>query len=135
MSEHVLATTADGDEQRRMALLFAFHGPLTIEALEAAGLAVRPDVMKAAGVDVVLGPKVAGLLEDAGAVVEQVRSRPARTREDDRVAAEISAITIERFRGRTGLPDEAIDAALAALRDPGRRFTGPTRWVIRARVA
>jgi ubiquinone/menaquinone biosynthesis C-methylase UbiE len=254
MSEYVLATPADDDERRRMALLFAYHGPLTIEALEAAGvsrgwrcleigagggditrwlarrvlpsgaviavdlethwleplrqegvdvrrgdfgqldlerasfdlivaqmlllhlpdpaeacrrfvelsapggqivihdvdftplaladaspteaagLGVMVDVMTAAGVDVVLGPKVAGLLEDAGAAIEHVETSPAETEEDARVGAEIAAITLERFRRRRESPDEVIDAAVAALRDPDRGFTGPTRWVIRARV-
>ena len=104
-------------------------------ASEAAGLAVMPDVMRAAGIDLALGPKVAGLLEAAGATIEQVDTRPGDTLEDGRVAGEISAITIERFRDRAEVPDEAIDAALAALSDPERQLTGPTRWVVRARVA
>jgi ubiquinone/menaquinone biosynthesis C-methylase UbiE len=104
-------------------------------ASEAMGLAVMTDVMTAAGVDLTLGPKVAHLLEAAGATVEQIETRPAETPRDARVAAEISAITIERFRNRTDVPREAIDAAVAALGDPDRRLTGPTRWVIRARVA
>jgi 2-polyprenyl-3-methyl-5-hydroxy-6-metoxy-1,4-benzoquinol methylase len=103
-------------------------------ATEAAGLGVMVDVMTAAGVDVVLGPKVAGLLEDAGAAIEQVEVSAAETEQDARIGAEIAAITLERFRRRSETPDEAIDAAVAALRDPGRGFTGPTRWVIRARV-
>jgi ubiquinone/menaquinone biosynthesis C-methylase UbiE len=103
-------------------------------APETAGLAVMPDVMRAAGIDLSLGPKVADLLEAAGATIEQVESRPSETSDDRRVAAEITAVTIERFRDRTDVPDEAIDAALAALRDPERQLTGPTRWVVRARV-
>jgi SAM-dependent methyltransferase len=104
-------------------------------ASEAAGTAVMPDVMRAAGIDLALGPKIAGLLEAAGATVEQVETRPGDTREDGRVASEISAITIERFRDRAEASDEAVDAALAALSDPERELTGPTRWVVRARVA
>jgi ubiquinone/menaquinone biosynthesis C-methylase UbiE len=103
-------------------------------AAEAAGVAVMPDVMRAAGIDLSLGPKLADLLEAAGANVEHVETRPSTTPDDARVAAEITAITIERFRDRTDVPDEAIDAALVALRDPGRHMTGPTRWVVRARV-
>jgi hypothetical protein len=93
------------------------------------------DVMHAAGIDLALGSKVAGLLDAAGATVEQVETRPSDTLADGRIAGEISAITIERFRNRTQAQDEAIDAALAALRDPERQLTGPTRWVVRARVA
>ncbi len=104
-------------------------------ASEAAGLAVMSDVMRAAGIDLALGPKVAGLLEAAGTTIEQVETRPGDTREDGRIAGEISAVTIDRFRDRTEVPDEAIDAAMAALRDPERRLAGPTRWVVRARVA
>ncbi len=69
----------------------------------------------------------------AGATVEQVHERPCDTLEDERVAKEVTAITIERFRDRADAPSSAIDAALAALRDDERRFTGPTRWVVRAR--
>ncbi len=103
-------------------------------ASEAAGLAVMPEVMRSAGIDLALGPKVAGLLEAAGATVEQVDTRPGDTVEDGRLAGEVSAITIERFRDRTHVPDAAIEAAAAALRDPDRQVTGPTRWVVRARV-
>lgn len=35
MSEYVLASDTDDAEKRRMELLFAYHGALTIEALEA----------------------------------------------------------------------------------------------------
>ncbi len=103
-------------------------------ASEAAGLAVMPDVMRAAGIDLSLGPKVGALLKAAGATIEQVETRPSATLGDRRVAAEITAITIERFRDRTVVPAEAIDAAIAALRDPERQLTGPTRWVVRARA-
>jgi ubiquinone/menaquinone biosynthesis C-methylase UbiE len=102
---------------------------------EAQGLAVMSDVMRTAGIDLALGPKVAGLLEAAGATIEQVQTRPSVTPHDGRLAAEITAITLERFRGRADAPSEAIEAALAALRDPARRFTGPSRWAVRARVA
>lgn len=104
-------------------------------ASEAAGLAVMPDVMRAAGIDLALGPKVADLLRAAGATIEQVETLPGDTLEDGRIAGEISAITIDRFRDRAQAPGEAIDAALAALSDPERQLTGPTRWVVRARVA
>jgi SAM-dependent methyltransferase len=104
-------------------------------ALETAGVAVMPDVMRAAGIDIALGPTVAALLRQAGATIEQIEICPADTPELGRIAAEITAITIERFRDRSPVPDEAIDAALKALEDPGRHLTGPTRWVIRARRA
>lgn len=74
------------------------------------------------------------MLKAAGATIEQVETRPSATLGDQRAAAEITAITIERFRDRTVVPAEAIDAAIAALRDPERQLTGPTRWVVRARV-
>jgi SAM-dependent methyltransferase len=103
-------------------------------ASEAAGLSVMPDVMRAAGVDLSLGPKLADLLAAAGARIEQVETRPCNGHDEARIAAEITEITIERFRDRTDVPADAIDAALAALRDPQRQLTGPTRWVVRARV-
>jgi SAM-dependent methyltransferase len=103
-------------------------------AAEAAGLALMPDVMRAGGIDLSLGPKLSDLLQAAGAEVEHVEARPSTSSDDGRTAAEITAITIERFRDRTDVPDEAIEAALAALRDPARDVTGPTRWVVRARV-
>jgi ubiquinone/menaquinone biosynthesis C-methylase UbiE len=111
--------------------------PLALDdatAAEAAGVAVMPDVMRAAGIDLSLGPKLADLLRAAGATIEQVETRPGDSPDDARLAAEITAITIERFRERAGVPDDAIDAALDALSDPHRRLTGPTRWVVRARV-
>jgi SAM-dependent methyltransferase len=103
-------------------------------ASEAAGLEVMVDVMGAAGVDVELGPKIVDLLRAAGATIEQVEKLPGDTPDDGRIAGEITAITIDRFRDRAQASDEAIDAALAALSDPERRLTGPTRWVVRARV-
>jgi SAM-dependent methyltransferase len=102
---------------------------------EAAGLAVMLDVMRAASVDVALGPKVADLLQAAGATIEQVETLPGDTPEDGRIAGEISAITLDRFRDRAQAQEEAIEAAIAALTDPDRQLTGPTRWVVRARVA
>jgi SAM-dependent methyltransferase len=101
---------------------------------EAAGIAVMPDVMRAAGVDLALGPRLASLLEGAGAIIDEVKTQPGDTPQDGRIAAEITAITIERFRDRTPVPDEMIDTALAALRDPKRQLTGPTRWVVRAHI-
>ena len=102
---------------------------------EAAGLAAMPAVMRAAGVDTALGPKLAEMLEAAGATIEQVEKRPCQTTEDELVAKQITAITIERFRDRADASDEAINSALAALDDDERRLTGPTRWIVRARVA
>ena len=93
------------------------------------------EVMRIAGVDTALGPNVADLLEPAGATIEQAETRRCETTEDARVAAETTAITIERFRQRADVPGAAIDAALAGLRDPSRQLTGPTRWVVRARTA
>ena len=102
--------------------------------LEAQGLAVMADVMRNAGVDIALGPKLADLLNAAGATVEQLESRPCVTPSDERLAAEITAITLDRFRPRADAPAKAIDAAVSALNDTSRRFTGPTRWLVRARV-
>jgi hypothetical protein len=101
---------------------------------EAAGVAVMVDVMRDAGVDVAIGPKVPRMLEGAGAAVEAVEVRPCESREDAAIAAEITAITIDRFRARTATPASHVEKALAALADPRRSFTGPTRWVVRARV-
>lgn len=102
--------------------------------LEAEGLSVMTSVMQAAGIDLSLGPKVVRLLEAAGATIEQVETRPCQDAHDARLAAEITAITIERFRTRASVSDDAITAALAALRDRPEGFTGPTRWVVRARA-
>ena len=195
MTDYVLATDPDEVDRRRMALLFAYHGPLrrgdftelefggkgfdlitaqmllmhlpnpaagcrrfvelaapggqivvhdadfspvalsNASPLEAEGLAVMSEVMRIAGVDTALGPNVADLLEPAGATIEQAETRRCETTEDARVAAETTAITIERFRQRADVPGAAIDAALAGLRDPSRQLTGPTRWVVRARTA
>ena len=38
VTDYVLATDVDDVERRRMALLFAYHGGLTVEVLEAAGV-------------------------------------------------------------------------------------------------
>lgn len=101
---------------------------------EAAGVAVMSDVMRAAGLDLSLGPKLASMLEAAGATITHVEERPCDTLEDERVAKEVTAITIERFRDRADAPTSAISAAIAALTDDDRRFTGPTRWVVHARA-
>lgn len=101
---------------------------------EATGLAVMTDVMCAAGIELALGPRLVDLLQGAGATVEQVETRPGDDLQDGRLAAEITAITIERFRDRTNASHEAVEAVLTALRDPERQLIGPTRWVARARV-
>jgi SAM-dependent methyltransferase len=101
---------------------------------EAEGIAVMVDVMRDAGIDVAIGPKVPGMLETAGAVIEAVDIRVCDSREDAEIAAEIPAITLDRFRTRTSTPAESVDKALAALADPDRSLTGPTRWIVRARV-
>lgn len=114
---------------------FTSLAPTDASMTEAAGLAVMPDVMRAAGVELALGPQLADLLQSAGATIEQLETRPGDTLKDGRIAGEITAITIDRFRDRAQAPQAAIDAALAALSDPKRQLTGPTRWVVRARVA
>lgn len=99
--------------------------------LEAAGIAVMFDTMRAAGVDLALGPNLEALLGVAGAQIDHVESQPATGRAGY-TAALITAITLERFRNRSpSTPSEALTAAIAALRDPQRTFTGPTRWVAR----
>lgn len=57
------------------------------------------------------------------------------TVDDGRIAAEITAITIDRFRDRAQASHETIDAPLRALSDPERQLIGLTRWVVRAHVA
>jgi len=101
---------------------------------EAAGVAVMTDVMRDAGIDVAIGPRVPGMLESAGAIIEAVDIRPCHSLRDAATAAEITAITIDRFRTRTSTPAEHVEKALAALADPRRAFTGPTRWTVRGRV-
>jgi hypothetical protein len=89
--------------------------------------------MRSAGVHLSLGPELETLLQAAGAQVDHVESKPA-TGQDAETAALITAITLERFRPQAvsaGASNETIDAAIAALRDPERIFTGPTRWVVR----
>ena len=100
--------------------------------LEAQGLAAMTDVMQAAGVDTDLGPRLATLVTAAGATVEHIESQPCVSEEDGRLAAEVTAITLDRFRARSQVATDALDAAISALRDPTRPFTGPTRWLVRA---
>jgi hypothetical protein len=60
----------------------------------------------------------------------------ARLDEETESRRRIVAITIERFRDRAesnGTNPAAIDAAISALHDPRRRFTGPTQWIVSAR--
>jgi SAM-dependent methyltransferase len=104
-------------------------------ALEADGLRSMTDTMEASGVDLALGPKLPAILEAAGAEVVTIDSSPSPGHGDG-LAARIVAITIERFRARSlanGTKSAAIDAAISALRDPNRRFTGPTQWIALAR--
>jgi SAM-dependent methyltransferase len=104
-------------------------------ALEAAGLRTMTDTMRASGVDLALGPKLPDILEAAGADIVTIDSS-ASPGHGDGLAARIVAITIERFRPRAisnGTKSAAIDAAISALRDPTRSFTGPTQWIVRAR--
>lgn len=105
-------------------------------ALELEGLRTMIDVMEASGVDTTFGPRLPGVLEAAGAEIVSVDSSPSPGPEGA-IAAQICAITIERFRERSlamGTSPKAIDAAISALRDPGRSFTGPTQWIVRARA-
>jgi hypothetical protein len=93
------------------------------------------DPMRASGVELALGPKLPAMLEAAGADVVTIHSSPSPGHGNG-LAARIVAITIERFRARSvsnGAKSAAIDAALSALRDPNRSFTGPTQWIVRAR--
>ena len=110
--------------------------PVALEdasALEAAGIAVMAGTMRASGVQLALGPELETLLRDAGAQIDHVEAEPGTGRAA-RAAALVTAITLERFRHRAvsgGADSDAIDAAIAALRDPERTFTGPTRWIVR----
>jgi SAM-dependent methyltransferase len=110
--------------------------PLAIQnatELEAAGVAVMADTMRAAGVHLALGPELETLLRAAGAKIEHVESQPSVGR-GGQSAALITAITLERFRDRAtgaGVRNPAVAAAIAALHDPERAFTGPTRWIVR----
>jgi SAM-dependent methyltransferase len=101
--------------------------------LEAAGIAVMTDTMRAANVHLALGPELETLLRDAGGHIEHVASQ-AWVGRGGQTAALITAITIERFRDRAigaGVSSRAVDAAITALHDPARTFTGPTRWIVR----
>lgn len=77
------------------------------------------------------------LLRDAGGQIDHVEAEPGTGRAGP-TAALVTAITLERLRDRAvsdGASSEAIDAAIAALRDTERTFTGPTRWVVRCHPA
>jgi SAM-dependent methyltransferase len=116
----------------------ADFSPVTLEdasALEAEGLRTMTDTMRSSGVDLSLGPKLAGILEACGAEIVHVQSS-ASPGFGAGLAARIVGITIERFRSRAesnGTDAAAIDAAVTALRDPQRAFTGPTQWLVCAR--
>jgi SAM-dependent methyltransferase len=104
--------------------------------LEAEGLRTMTDTMRDSGVDLALGPKLAPMLEALGVEIDAVESSPSPGHGNG-LAARICAITIERFRQRaegTGTSPEAIAAAISALRDPKRGFTGPTQWIVRGRT-
>jgi SAM-dependent methyltransferase len=101
--------------------------------LEAAGVAVMADTMRTSGVHLALGAELETLLRDAGAQIEHVEADPG-TGPAARIAVLVTAITLERFRHRAvsdGASSAAIDAAIVALRDSERTFTGPTRWIVR----
>jgi SAM-dependent methyltransferase len=103
--------------------------------LEAAGVTAMADTMRAAGVHLALGPELETMLLGAGAKIEHVESQPW-VGHAGQSAALVTAITLERFRDRAtgaGVSNPAVDAAIAALHDAERRFTGPTRWIVRCR--
>jgi 2-polyprenyl-3-methyl-5-hydroxy-6-metoxy-1,4-benzoquinol methylase len=103
---------------------------------EAAGLATMRSTLQASGVHLALGPELAPLLEAAGAEVLELECEPAPEFGGE-PAALITALTLEHFRERSavrGADADAISQATAALRDPERRFTGPTQWIVRCRV-
>lgn len=103
---------------------------------EAAGLAMMNQTMRSAAVDLALGPMLEALLEASGAEIVQVQSEPSPGRGGE-TAASITALTLEHFRHQAvaaGASNEAITAAVAALADPARTFTGPTQWIVRCRV-
>jgi predicted O-methyltransferase YrrM len=105
-------------------------------ALEAEGLRTMTDTMRASGVDLSLGPKLPDILETAGTELVTVDSSLSPGHGDG-FAARICALTIERFRPRAiaaGASAAAMDAAVSALRDPARGVTGPTQWIVCARV-
>jgi SAM-dependent methyltransferase len=125
-------------EDATLVIQDADFSPVTLEdasASEAEGLRTMTDTMRASGVDLALGPKLAGMLEALGASAVDVQSSGSPGYGDG-LAARIVAITIERFRARAeecGTRPTAIDAAISALHDPSRRFTGPTQWIACAR--
>jgi SAM-dependent methyltransferase len=103
---------------------------------EAAGLATMEATMRSAGVHLSLGPELEAMLHAVGAQVVQVDSEPSPAR-GGQAAALITAMTLERFRAQavnSGASDGAITAAVAALHDPERTFTGPTQWIVRGRI-
>jgi hypothetical protein len=103
---------------------------------EAAGLATMEATMRSAGVHLSLGPELEAVLHAVGAQVVQVDSEPSPGR-GGQAAALITAMTLERFRAQavnSVASDEAITAAVAALHDPERTFTGPTQWIVRGRI-
>jgi len=92
--------------------------------------------MRSAGVHLLLGPELEAMLTAVGAHVVQVASEPSPGR-GGQAAALIAAMTLEHFRDRAvnaGADDHAITAAVAALHDPERTFTGPTQWIARCQV-
>jgi pimeloyl-ACP methyl ester carboxylesterase/SAM-dependent methyltransferase len=104
---------------------------------EAAGVALMTDTLRSAGIDLAFGAKLEGLLRAAGARIQDLRSEPSPGR-GGQPAALITALTLERFGNRAiaaGVQPAPLDAAAAALRDPDRIFTGPTRWIVRCRPA
>jgi SAM-dependent methyltransferase len=104
--------------------------------LEAEGLQTMNETMRASGVDLTLGSRLAAIVETAGAELETVDRRPSPG-QGGGLAARICALTTERLRTRAlcaGTSREAIDAAIDALRDSSRTFTGPTQWIVRAHV-
>lgn len=101
---------------------------------EAEGIDVMTKTMSVAGVHIALAPQLGDLLQAAGAELQDVRSEPSPGH-GGQTAALITALTLDRFRERgvlAGTSNSAIDAAIAALNDPERRFTGPTQWIVRA---
>ncbi len=117
----------------------ADFGPVALEAAteeEAAGLAVMNDTMRAAGVHLALGPQLETMTRAAGAQLVQVESRDTPARGGEGTAL-LTAMTLERFRDQAvaaGASSHAIDAAIGALNDPERHFTGPTQWSVRCQV-
>jgi SAM-dependent methyltransferase len=113
--------------------------PLALEGatdVEASGLSTHNETMRAAGVHLALGPMLESLLVVAGAQIEHVVTESSKGHGGE-TAALITAMTLEHFREQAvaaGAHDDAISAAIAALRDPDRTFVGPTQWIVRARV-